>query len=201
MVLWQSLWMLQRCRVSAGETHHIFIVIPIVIWDSSVRVAVPDCKLHGTAKGACNWWEEQANPREWIGKAHFHHHWGSTICAQHCVPHFSVNRCIPCSKVVEFLKQLASWSISQFTKYDLDIFLCCRLEEYTEEMTWAHCVCVDVKKAGGHILEGLFVMLVKRDNILQTQQSTQIIRLTLTKYRVSMLSLDCGLKWFYRTPE
>lgn len=48
--------MVQGCPdVSAGDTYHILIVIPLLSWNPSVRVTVPDSKLHGAAKGASNW--------------------------------------------------------------------------------------------------------------------------------------------------
>lgn len=49
----------QCARVSrclwAGDTHHVLIVIPLLSWNPSVRVTVPDSKLHGAAKRAGNW--------------------------------------------------------------------------------------------------------------------------------------------------
>lgn len=47
-------------RSLSGETHHVLIIIPLLSGDPSVRVAVPDSELHGAAKGACNWREQEA---------------------------------------------------------------------------------------------------------------------------------------------
>jgi len=49
--------MVQGCQSAcpAGETHHVLVIIPLLSWNPSVRVAVPDRKLHGAAEGACNW--------------------------------------------------------------------------------------------------------------------------------------------------
>lgn len=38
-----------------GGTHHILVIILLLSWNPSVRVAVPDSKLHGAAKSASNW--------------------------------------------------------------------------------------------------------------------------------------------------
>lgn len=80
----------------AGKTHHILIIISIFIWNSSIRVTVPDCKLHGTAKGACNWGEEQQT-----------HMSGQTsilpsllrkdrLCSALCSTFASQHLCMPC---------------------------------------------------------------------------------------------------------